>query len=475
MAECEDFLGFFAQWSLENTPIAGHISLLNGNKGDGSKPSVEFLATRKQTHKTVCAQLLKVKNNAAILLSKAERDVAYWTSQRNPPVPRIVFDLQEHNMSVRKVAVLDVEILKLNVIVRQKRLELIQDILKSIINTIELLQKPNVIPENFCLKLEPSFYEIDVNERARKEQKLLERLNTHRRFLIETIRSYSVPVWLSNYPKFFSDLVDEMLPRMDQECLFVGHSEKEISLSRCLFDSRSTGWWAIDDVISKNIRNPDFAEEIVEFCYTVIPGRERMSLDQQSVALLLMFRIVFHRAYEKFSPIFRKPPDPDMEKVREIGALPLRLFNVPLEAMSKEWSGDEPIEHVFRNEPLFRSASLFLSSAVFESNPIDTLYAVHKSLLCIKKGALINSHQRLGGDVSPTEVNNCLCFDDFFALLIGVFLASDVPDIFNLSWFVSTFVPKSRISSSFTFALANLEGLASHIRALDVTELKKCL
>ena len=106
------------------------------------------------------------------------------------------------------------------------------------------------------------------------------------------------------------------------------------------------------------------------------------------------------------------------------------------------------------------------------SNPIDMLYCIHKCLIGIQKGALIH---RIGPNTNAKmeDVKTLLCFDDLFSLFVGTLMASDIPDIFFVSDFISKYSPKESLSPPFEYALANTEALVAHCRKLDLDELNK--
>jgi hypothetical protein len=85
-------------------------------------------------------------------------------------------------------------------------------------------------------------------------------------------------------------------------------------------------------------------------------------------------------------------------------------------------------------------------------------------LLGIHKAAIIN---KLGGTVASLEdVNQMLCFDDMFSLLIGTSLASDLPSFNRLVQFIQNYTPKASLSPAFDYAMSNFEALLIHFNNL---------
>ncbi|OHT01913.1 hypothetical protein TRFO_31151 [Tritrichomonas foetus] len=125
---------------------------------------------------------------------------------------------------------------------------------------------------------------------------------------------------------------------------------------------------------------------------------------------------------------------------------------------------DELVRDVFLNDNEFGNAAKLLTQASFCSNPIDALSIVQKAIDQIQNGAV--EHKISRGLVSPEEAERVICFDDLFSLLFGTLAASDVPDLFQLNWFVQAYAPQDNLSAPLDFARANIEGLATHVSTL---------
>jgi hypothetical protein len=93
---------------------------------------------------------------------------------------------------------------------------------------------------------------------------------------------------------------------------------------------------------------------------------------------------------------------------------------------------------------------------------MDALFSIHHALLGIRKAA-----------ASPDDdLRTVLCFDDLFALFVGVLLASDLlPDFFSIAEFVEKFVPP-RMNNSFEYARTAVSALALHFTSIDVEALE---
>ena len=244
----------------------------------------------------------------------------------------------------------------------------------------------------------------------------------------------------------------------------------EVSLSRAFFNPFSNKLKLIDSIISsiQNISNEEFSQNLIQLCYDIIPKEFINNSSMQSIALLLLFRCFFNRAYEKYPTIFKPKFDNIFLKLEILSKMKCKNFLLPFSLISNI-SKDLIIHDVFKNDKYFFSASLFLFNSIFYSKQIDSLFFIHKTLISIRKAALIN---RLGPNIaSIDDVHELLCFDDLFSLFFGTYLGSDFPDIFYLSWFIDNFIPKQCLSPSFEYALANLNALVTHIQKFEITKI----
>ncbi|OHT02750.1 hypothetical protein TRFO_30062 [Tritrichomonas foetus] len=85
----------------------------------------------------------------------------------------------------------------------------------------------------------------------------------------------------------------------------------------------------------------------------------------------------------------------------------------------------------------------------------------------------LNKKQILTKDELENQAKQLICFDDMFVLLLGTIVCDEKPDIFYLSWFISTFSPKQCLSPPFEYAAANLEALSDHCMRFEAPSEQK--
>jgi hypothetical protein len=181
---------------------------------------------------------------------------------------------------------------------------------------------------------------------------------------------------------------------------------------------------------------------------------------------MMTFRVIFDRVYEKRKRLGAPNPHDESGLLGRLAILPTRLYEFPLGGLTPE-DLSLPIRDYFKKEHFFASASEFLKEIVFVTNPVDALYFVYRALRLINKAALLKTLQAKG-EVKQADLNKLLGFDDLFAFLVGVLMASDIPNFFEIASFIDAFSPKNCLSNSFEFAMAAISALTVHLPSLTV-------
>lgn len=127
------------------------------------------------------------------------------------------------------------------------------------------------------------------------------------------------------------------------------------------------------------------------------------------------------------------------------------------------------IEEYFNNDNLYRPAIEFLELVMFHTNPLDILYYIHKFLASTQKAAILYSAADQT-EITQTQLNRIICFDDSFLLSLAGFISADLPDLFSLNWFVKTFSPDG-LSPAIDHAKSNLEAITQHIATAEISQL----
>lgn len=557
--ETKNNIQVFNRWFSDHPNLSPYIKVFSHNSSNFDFNL--FVKQCKGVHNRTIDELTTFIANLNQMISNLRLELTTLSSKSAPVIPKLEYDDNRVNLKLRKISFLQQKIYKREVSLRTHRFEVLDDLLTKA-NLILDLYTSNIIPPGQLCRLDPLFFTIHFGSIVHKDLRYLNYLKPAVENLQKSVKDAPKPLWSTNYNEFLLKIVKEAEPRIDPELSYFLPNELEVSLSRCLFNPQSQFISKIDTVLHKikNAPSQKFIKTILKTCYKMIVSPDSMSVFQQSIALLILYRALFNRFYEKYSylfspnqpeirekscsfdslaisntndsssnsnlnesssnsnandgygvksilnensednspPIFSKNDDfqlsmnqnsekfkeflaneenfnsskEDVEKITKIKMLPSKLFPLPWDLISIDQKKCEnlPVRELFELEPTYRNASLFLYQAIFDSTPIDALYNVHKSLILIHKGALINRMK--GASASIDDVNQILCFDDLFSLFFGTMTASDVPDIFSLAKFIDKYAPKPCLSPSFEYAQANIEALVIHCKNIELDKLE---
>ena len=430
----------------------------------------QFQTKRQGTHNRCTDALLTQIKKIETKLNLLQQDITNLSLVPYPVVGFIGYEDNRQNLEVRKHSFICRTIQIKEIDVLSKKYGILSDLINDNKQMMRLFTS-DILPKNQIFRIKETFFEIHLSDVIFQEEKRIQRLKAFEKKLASEITHFKKPSWHKNFSQFLADISQKGVSHLDRDISYFTYLEEEISLSRALFGPSSRMRSQIDEILRSELKTsdlPEFLVSIMESCESLIPP-QLTDVDQQSACILLLFRAFFNRFYEKFPSEFApKTPFEDIKKIEKLRTLPASLFTIPRELVGSEPNGT--IEQFFRSDPFFFAASQFLSLSIFMSNPIDVLYYIHKCLLGIQKGALIH---RIGpgANAKMEDVKTLLCFDDLFSLFVGALMASDLPDIFFVSDFISRYSPKSSLSPPFEYALANTEALVAHCNKLDYDEL----
>jgi hypothetical protein len=269
------------------------------------------------------------------------------------------------------------------------------------------------------------------------------------------------PLYITNFSLYFDSLLTNGVRAIDKNLGYSPPLPEETNLSRSIFSNRNNTKTAeeIDAVVDIGLSGDteNFVSNAITLALALVPDSESRTPQEQSVGLMMFYRVIFDRLYERTEFAYSDGRQPLLIR---LSRLPLGLFPFPLDIASPADLAS-PISRYFERADPFISPAQCLLDAALACNPMDALFSVHRALLGIRQAAM-------NGD----DLRTVLCFDDLFALLVGVLLASDLPDFFAMAEFVDKFVPK-KISNSFQYAKMAVTALAVHFTSIDVEALER--
>jgi len=104
------------------------------------------------------------------------------------------------------------------------------------------------------------------------------------------------------------------------------------------------------------------------------------------------------------------------------------------------------------------------------TNPVDALFFVHRGLLGVHRASLL--HRKRDEPLTGMDLKQIVCFDDLFALLVGVVAASDIDDFAAFAEFVESYTPARGIAKAFEYAKAAISALRLHFASVDIDALE---
>jgi hypothetical protein len=460
-------------WCRRNPAVINHLTIVSQPLSQNDLARSRFATKRAGVHKRAADDLHRFMYTIQSELNKLDESLSDLTSRNPRPVDRLYFDRVQANFTVRQLAFAERELHESKVSECQIKRAYLIPLLKIVRDGFEIFHNPNLIPQHQLCRVEESFYIVDFKKLVLKETEIQQRLFAYIKSQERQISSFKVPLWVTDFRAYVLVLLKEIAPDIHDDFWYFPPTHREVSLGRCFFGPDSKFRANIDPLLGQFIKHDParFVHEVTLCCYQLIPGRESMPAQHQSIVLLLFFRAFFDRTYERFSELFCPPCDPDVEKLRLLSTFPAKVFELPVQMMATV--GDRSLFEVLGDLPDFRTASDWLFHSIFEANPIDTLFGVHRCLLAIHKGGLIAT---LGEEAANGEdADELLSVDDLFSLFFAVMLISDVPDFFYLCWFVMNFVPKNAVTPALEYVMANIEALMIHARKFKVESLQEKL
>jgi hypothetical protein len=452
----------FADWQSDHGNVLCYLSLTPRSP---DKSGSAFAFRRRNLHGQCIHELVAFISLLIEQTGTVELNLSTVTSRDLPGLPAIPYDDQPTIMLVRIAA-----FLRERIHTHQIQLLTIQfGVLKDLTRTVEsliLLFQGRLIPESIICQVAPEFFHVNYPEGV-TDLRSLSYLTAALRRVSERIEASPKAQWATDFSGFFGRLVRQAAGYRLPDVLYFPPLPGELSLSRCLFGPRSPYCAKLDAIIAQiaAANGEEFQVSLLDQCRDLIPDRSSLANDDGAVALLIMYRCLFHRAYEKFPGLFAPALVTPRVELSGLPGLPARWFSFPREMVGAAVA-DRTIAELFGRDKHFRAAGRLLEFGQWMPNPIDALYYVHTALAAIQTGALLNRAK----EKTLADADGFVCFDDLFALFFGTYLGTGPPnvDLFFIAWFIGKFAPRESLSVAFEFARATVEGLAAHCAAFDI-------
>jgi hypothetical protein len=325
------------------------------------------------------------------------------------------------------------------------------------------------LPLESHISVDPSFFKTEFQPPPGSlfKQAALTAYITRKR---EEITKFKTPK-PGSFSKFLDKAIINELPNLNSELSYIPPCPVEVALSRAVFRGAFSHIdEEIDQLIQHVAQRSGFCDHVIEFALSKIRNCESRSSQEQSVGLMILFRIVYDRLYEKKWRTVMPPDDSITDTIIQASRLPVKVFHFPYDAPFTMFR-DMEVREYFLTQFSRDNPDMFLSELMFLTNPLDCLFCVHRSITSINC-ALVTTHIGSRREVTAQDLRQVMNFDDMFSLLIGILLASDVPEFVTIAEYVGRFGPQQALSCSFLYARASLSALVSHFRSLNVEALR---
>lgn len=443
----------FERWKSNNFELLPFMSFRYILNPTSDKLKIrEDLKRRDEIHSRISKELHNFKISIQAKLHDFQIDINI--EMRGFPIPDLFFEKKQNNFEARKIKFISKKLQKM---IRKYSNGYIEFLTQKIKYTdIILVFLKKLVPSECVISVFPEFFSLDFERNAIQKFYLL---RDFRQKLFESLSNVEKPVWISCFSDFFSNLIKEANEKTDPELFYFSPMESEISLSRYLFVFHGREGRAIDKFIAQLSSNKfsTFPDRVVDFCMALVPQGLSASVQDQSSAILLLYRALMDRIYTTQNIFFK--PSVDYERFWKFSSHPVKEFTIPPNMLNSA-DEDQTIREAFLSDKIFKEASVVLTSSLFHPCTIDTLYSIHSAMILIHEAAITNMVKR-----QPTEedLKQLLSFDDLFSLLLGTILASDFPDIEQMQRVLKMFVPHSCLSPQLEYANANLEAIILHL------------
>jgi hypothetical protein len=318
----------------------------------------------------------------------------------------------------------------------------------------------NLIPPDSVFSVVDQFFQLKTTTDRRNFSEV-ERLQSFVRRLEGEISEFPVPRSVASFTRFFARLVAKAVPLYDEELCYFPNLPAEVSLSRAVFGSRLGK--RIDRFIQRSVDGgwSQFADGVPIFCRTLVRDADLRTETEQSIGVLLFFRLVVNRVYECV-PQFHSATT-NSTVIGVVWNSPNGSMGLPKELMFQEAS-DVAAHQFFRATQKFAEPAGFLAALDFLVNPIDILIGFRQMMIQVHANAV---KEQLGRQPTKKDLQLILGFDELFTLLFGSFLASEVADVGGIKEIVELLTPRHDLSPVLEYSLVCLEAVLLEINRMN--------
>ncbi|OHT09643.1 hypothetical protein TRFO_21354 [Tritrichomonas foetus] len=326
----------------------------------------------------------------------------------------------------------------------------IQD--KNCINHMLMIFVHNLLPENIAMIINETFFIIS----KWKSNEKIKRYKNAMKLYFNLFRKLKDPMYITDFDLFLHRLVQKASCAMIPQLYYFPFLKEEIDLSKYVFSKPSNYCISIDAFLENQKSNSfiKFSLSVIPFIFSLCNQFiHQLSNQKLSTILLLMFRLITDRLYEKYTKLVFYDTM-DCQILWNYSYINVKEMFLPI-SMVHHINDSISIREFFQNDKNYLLAAELLNFIPFQINPMDILYYFHSMQVTVNVAANKNRNEAL---------KKMMCFDDMFSLTIGTLWAADIPDFEQTVRISLLLSPKESISAVFEYAMAGMQALEIHCR-----------
>lgn len=379
--------------------------------------------------------LLDIITFAKQLTQRRDELTVKLISFAEAPVSRVLPCIctdQSSNMKLRIHAFVERELSNANIWLVNKQLSEVVTKIDQVKRVSELVRR-----ESLIVTVKDEFY-------------LVKKVNDFRTLaLMAFLGANEVKPEVIDFGWLFHSTIRTAMVGRDKAMTYSKPVDSEVDISRVVFCGESRKMAnEIDRIVEGDAAC--FVGEMGVFVREVIE-RNALNEEEKETGSLILMRLLFDRLYERCS-VFKD--DHQGDQFMELARMPLPFFVMPNGV--KLENNVKSIRETFAKDEKLREAMLTIDNMMFMTSPMDIVYIVHQSMLTAQHVYLKH--------INDGE-SHVMCFDDIFAITVGVILASDVPNYFAISDFCEQYAPNM---GALEHGKATMVALSMHLKALSL-------
>ncbi|OHS94889.1 hypothetical protein TRFO_10829 [Tritrichomonas foetus] len=201
----------------------------------------------------------------------------------------------------------------------------------------------------------------------------------------------------------------------------------------------------------------EYINELLEICDRFTQFYELKQKSSRKVIFILLIRFVFDEVY----PMNHYFQNEVFDIITPLSKFTFLKLQLPLDYFPPDTKPRNTPRKILREDKHWVQAINALEEAQFHTNPVDILNCFYRSILAIQHAANFYSHSKI--DIGSIEL--------IFKLFVAVALASDIPELKNLSHFANDFILDGSLSEELLYTRAIL--IASTNYMIDLCEKEK--